>query len=189
MPRLTLQTGMATQWIDLSLNTIFGSAEWTANRYHHLGIQYVMYMPSYLNYSYFNYTTNAWLQGPLLERKSYEVGILYKFFFHGRLTGRKSSIYVGPDIRFGKRQYLEENILDPAGNTYFQGQTVKVMFRLGTQLHIGKAVLELSLPLGIETEKNNRSSFIVNSNYEDLNGKRFVLLPSLSLGYSFFYKK
>ncbi|HMX41727.1 MAG TPA: hypothetical protein PKD78_15420 [Saprospiraceae bacterium] len=187
MPRLILQVGLANQWIDPSFHTVFSSVEWAAKRYHHVGLQYVMYVPAYLSSSYTNFLTGAVRQGLTVEPGSFEVSFFSKHFFHGRFTGRKSSIYIGPELRFGQRKYTEDYIFDGV-RTPFQGRTVKVLTRLGMQRRIGNAVLELALPMGIEREKNDRPS-TQSYIYQDLNGRRLVLLPTISLGYSFLPKK
>lgn len=187
-PKLIALGGFVTQWVSPRFMAASFALERPVNRYHHFGIQANTFIPGFLQGSYYTFTfpgTGSTRQGLALERGSFEVGVYYKSFFHGRLTGRKSSIYIGPDLRFGWRYYTDDYIFNGV-RTSFKGRTTKYLARLGIQQAVGKALIEVTLPLGIEHENNTRKSDVndpFNGYFDDLNGRRFVMLPSLSLGY------
>lgn len=175
---LVVQTGIALQWFDHQFKSFTLSAERPLNLYNHIGLQANFFFPNGDEYYYRNITGDSW-----------EVGIFSKTFFHGRLTGRRSSVYVGPDIRFGKRNYLDYNY-DGFQNTFVEraASTFTFMARVGWQFHWGPAVLEIALPFGVENENFEldeppSGQFYYYGWAQDT--KWFVAAPSLSLGIGF----
>lgn len=175
--KVVVQTGIALQWFDEQFKSFMLSAERPLNLYNHVGLQANFFFPNGKDYYYRTITGDSW-----------EVGVFSKTFFHGRLTGRRSNVYVGPDIRFGKRIYLDnyysgfENVV-----TERTASTFKFMARIGWQYHWGPAVLEIALPIGIENEdfkddpyQSPSGPYYYYGYLED--AKWFVILPSLSLG-------
>jgi len=166
--RLVVQTGISLQWFDKQFKTFSVSAERPLNLYNHIGVQADFFFP----------------EGPFEYRSitgdSYEVGVFAKSFFHGRLTGRRSKTYIGPDIRFGKRIY---NIPSFFGNepSYERATTFKLMVRVGWQYHLGNAVIEVALPFGNEKE-NIGGNFSFSGEGEN---NWFVATPAIYIGYGF----
>lgn len=188
-PKLIVLGGLFTQWFSPRMKAASFMLERPVNIYHHVGIQGNIFAPAFMEntYYFFGFPGGSTpRQGLALESGSFEVGVYYKSFFHGRLSGRKSSIYIGPDLRFGWRKYTDDYLFNGV-RTPFKGQTVKYLVRLGIQQPIGSALLEVSLPMGIEQENNTRKAISndpFGTNFQDLNGRRFVMLPSISLGYA-----
>ena len=193
-PKLIALAGLTTQWFDPNLKAASFALERPVNIYHHLGIQANMIVPGFLEKTYYYFTFpggTTTRQGLAVESGSFEVGIYYKSFFHGRLTGRKSSIYIGPDIRFGWRRYTDDYLFNGV-RTPFKGQTTKFLVRLGAVHKIGKALIEVNLPIGAENEKDSRGKTLVDpfgNGSGSLSGRRYVMLPSISLGYALFTPK
>jgi hypothetical protein len=172
---VVVQTGIALQWFDTQFKSFTLSAERPLNLYNHVGVQANFFFPT-SDYYYRSITGDSW-----------EVGIFSKSFFHGRLTGRRSNTYVGPDVRFGRRIYHDYSF-DGFQNTYIErvANTFTFMARIGWQYHCGPAVLEIALPIGIENE-----NFVEDAPPSQFyygwatDSKWFVAAPSLSLGIGF----
>ena len=193
-PKLIALAGLLTQWMEPSFKAASFALERPVNIYHHVGIQANVFVPGFVQNNYFSFSfpgSGGVRQGLALEPGSFEVGVYYKNFFHGRFTGRKSSLYFGPDLRFGWRNYTDDYVFNGV-RTPFKGRTTKYLARLGAQHSFGNALIEVTLPIGIEHEKNTRivtDTDPFNYYYDDLNGRRFVMLPSISLGYSLYDPK
>lgn len=189
-PKLILLAGLTTQWFSPRFKAASFALERPVNIYYHFGIQANVFAPGFVENNYYSFFPGSGTprQGLALESGSFEVGFYYKNFFHGRFTGRKSNIHIGPDLRFGWRRYTDDYVFNGV-RTPFKGRTTKYLVRLGVQHSIGNALIEVNLPMGIETEKNTRTvngNDPFSPNYDDLNGNRFVMLPSVSLGYSLY---
>lgn len=170
---LVIQTGLALQWFDTQFKSFTLSAERPLNLYNHVGIQANFFFPNEDDYNYRTITGD-----------SYEVGIFAKCFFHGRLTGRRSKAYIGPDMRLGQRTYTEYGFFD--GETYdYKASTYKFMARIGWQYHLGLAVLEITFPFGFESEKIKTEPNQPNSYYYLTDNSWFVAAPALSIGIGF----
>jgi hypothetical protein len=176
LPKLILNTGLSYQWVDPAFRTFCLSAEKPfRSRYNHLGIQANIYYKGEFPYCC----------GPLLPRitrPSLEIGMFYKLFMHGRLSGRKSSFYYGPDLRYGQRNYEGQltfnKIYEP-----FSSDVTKFLFRLGLQHTMGNAVIEINFPIGIEREKLNTTlPAEITENFDTV---RVIMLPTFGIGYSF----
>ncbi len=172
--RIVVQTGIALQWFDEQFKCFTLSAEKPLNLYNHVGMQANFFFPND-NYNYRNVTG-----------KSYEVGVFAKCFLHGRLTGRRSKTYLGPDMRWGSRVYqsvggaFSNEIIETRASTF------KFMCRIGWQYHFGPAVLELALPFGIEKESFKDENVNTGSFYYYYSdSSRFVASPLFSLGIGF----
>ena len=170
---LVVQTGVALQWFDTQFKSFTLSVERPLNLYNHVGIQANFFFPNDADY----YRT--------ISGDSYEVGIFAKCFFHGRLTGRRSKAYIGPDMRLGQRTYIESGQFD--GDTEERkASTYKFMARMGWQYHLGLAVFEITFPFGFENEK-----FKTDPNpayyyyYNQTNQTWFVAAPAISIGIGF----
>lgn len=160
-----VQTGIALQWFDKQFKSFTLSAERPLNLYNHIGIQTNLFFSE----DPFAYRS--------ISDESYEFGVFAKSFFHGRFTGRRSKTYIGPDIRFGRRVYNNPGFFgDP--NIRRKAVTFKYMVRFGWQFHLGSAVLEFSLPIGMEKER-----LIENSLFDgNTTNNWFIMAPGLSLG-------
>jgi hypothetical protein len=174
--KVVVQTGIALQWFDEQFKSVTLSAERPLNLYNHIGLQANFFFPNN-DYYYRSITGNTW-----------EVGFFSKSFFHGRLTGRRSKTYIGPDIRFGRREYYDryyngfENL-----EAIRSANTFKFMVRLGWQYHLGPAVIEIALPFGIENENFPDDNALPNQFYYGYfqDSKWFIVAPSLSFGVGF----
>lgn len=173
--KFVVQTGIALQWFDTQFKSFTLSAERPLNLYNHVGLQANFFFPND-EYYYRNLTGKSW-----------ELGIFSKSFLHGRLTGRRSSTYVGPDIRLGQRVYRDYSF-DGFQNTYIErkASTFKFMARVGWQYHFGPAVLEIAFPIGIESE-NFKVDAPPGQFYYGwaTDSEWFVMAPSISLGVGF----
>jgi hypothetical protein len=178
--RLVVQTGIALQWSDEQFKSFSLSVERPLNLYNHFGLQANFYFPNGNDYGYYYRTITS---------DSWEVGVFSKTFFHGRLTGRRSKAYFGPDVRFGRRTYRDSG---PFDGTFYEPQatTFKFMARLGWQYHLGPAVVELAFPFGFEKENFSEtyttppsSSSFYYSEYPDQTW--FIMAPSFSIGIGF----
>ena len=102
-----------------------------------------------------------------------EFGAYIKFFLHGRFSGRKSGIFLGPELRAGKRRvtdFLYFNYLDPANPPV---KTAKILLLAGRQWRFRHAVLELGCPAGFERQF---SKIYYGSNF------KVIFMPYLQLG-------
>jgi hypothetical protein len=176
LPKLILNTGLSYQWINPAFRTFYMSAEAPfRSRYNHLGIQANIYYKG-------EFSACCDPQKPSINRPSWEIGVFYKLFMHGRLSGRKSSFYYGPDIRYGWRDYEGQlnftNVVEQ-----FSSNTTKFLFRLGLQHTMGNAVVELNFPIGIERE--NLNTTVPSAIRDTFEAVRVVMLPTFGLGYSF----
>ena len=169
-PEIILLSGISWEGSDNVYRTFFLSAERPWGPYHHAGLLYSTYLPRNNNY-YFNRN---------LEKGGYEVGLFSKFFLHGRLTGRRSHLYFGPQMRFGQRRMSYYDGYTNNGTTYkYKVNTTKLLFCLGGQYHLGHAALEWSLPIGLEYARTSAIGYIADS----FANTQLSTLPSISLGF------
>jgi hypothetical protein len=173
---LIIGGGISFQWFDNPLKLGYLQVETPIGEYQHLGIMFTKLF-SGSNYDYYN----------LSLEKGFEVGINFKYFLHGRFTGRKTGFYLGPDIRFGKRTY-RYNSYDFMTGGYTEVDEVlkssKIMLAWGVQWHFGQHVIfELSVPTGYESLAST-SEYPSNGYYNSFNNT-VVFLPSLTLGVAF----
>jgi len=185
-PKVILLTGLTTQWAVPTFKAVSFGLERPINIYYHLGIQVNVFVPGFLeDRYYFGGFGSEQFRGTALEAGSFELGLYYKCFFHGRLSGRKSAIYIGPDLRFGVRRYSDDYNASKELVSY-RGLTSTFLLRLGSQYRIGKAVIEINLPIGIKSESTNREDTGYTGYYSDLSDRLFVVMPSVSLGYALY---
>jgi len=187
-PHVILQVGVGSQWLggDNWRSTVF-SIEHPVGPYQHLGIGANFLLPTYSGsqvYSYYAFDRQ-------LTKGSYEIGLFYKVFLHGRLTGRRSPLYVAPEIKFGRRNFIQKYYNDvfplpstPSEQHYWES-TTKFSLRVGAQYKIGPAILEVALPIAIERARTSRpSSLYLNYDSTPLS-THLLLLPSLQFGIAF----
>lgn len=109
-----------------------------------------------------------------------EFGLSAEYFLQGRLSGRRSGIYLGMQIMAGQRWYqYNQDFSFPPRPMYkrYNLNTTKFLFRWGMQWRLGKyASLEFSSPFGMEFTKPSE----VTGYAEEETG--FVILPMLQLG-------
>ncbi|MFN0214985.1 MAG: hypothetical protein ACKVT2_12080 [Saprospiraceae bacterium] len=174
-PRVIVQTGIGAQWLGQGYKFYILSVERPLNPYWYLGLQGNFYLPNQPDYLYY---FSEFLGG-------FEGGFHVRYFFHGRFSGRKSGLFLGPDIRFGSRQFQIslDNVFPPPPMPNYQKykeRTTKLMLRWGMQWEFGRATLELSVPFGIEV--NKPTPF----NSAELDPRtRVVLIPTMQLGMAF----
>ncbi|MEI6408137.1 MAG: hypothetical protein WCR52_02030 [Bacteroidota bacterium] len=187
-PHIIFQVGVSSQWLGGNnwRSTVF-SIEHPFGLYEHLGVDANFILPNYTDNQYYSYYSFD----RQLSKGSYEVGLFYKIFLHGRLTGRKSNLYVAPELKFGRRNFKQKyyNDVYPLPNTpseiHFHENTTKFVFRVGAQYKIGPAILEIALPIAIEKFKTINPATVYNSyNYNGTN-THLLLLPCLQLGIAF----
>ena len=163
--RAIVQTGIALQWFDKQYKSFTLTVERPLNLYNHIGVQANLFFSD----DPFEYRS--------ISGDSYEVGVFAKCFFHGRFTGRRSKTYIGPDIRFGRREYNNSGFFgDPSFRQ--SATTFKFMARFGWQFHLGPAVVELALPIGVEKERLEETIFFSGKS----NNNWFIMAPGISLG-------
>lgn len=173
-PEIILLSGISWEGSDNLYRTFFLSAERPFGVYHHAGLLFSSYLPRRNNYSYYN--------DPNLEKGGYEVGLFSKFFLHGRLTGRRSHLYYGPQMRFGQRRITYYDGYTNNGTTFnYRVSTTKFLFCLGGQYRLGHAALEWSLPIGLEYARTSAIGSIADSFVDT----HLSTLPSISLGFRF----
>jgi hypothetical protein len=115
---------------------------------------------------------------------SWEVGLYAKHFLRGRLSGRKSSLYIGPEFAFGQTVYeIPETLVFPSPPNvplvYVPLNFQKYMLRWGVQWRLKRAVLEFSSPMGIKSSKSK------NISYRDQDDSSFVIQPTIWMGFAF----
>ncbi len=171
-PRLIVLSGVAVQGSQRVFQTFCLSAERPLGPYQNVGLQYTSYLSQSNNiYDY-----------SVLREGSYEVGMFSKFFLHGRLSGRRSHLYYGPQLRFGVRKMVYDNNYSNNDRPYnYRVTTAKALFCLGGQYTLGRALLEWSLPLGVEYAHSNLPTDI--GYYGDENGRYITMLPGIALGF------
>jgi hypothetical protein len=173
--RCIAQMGIGHQWGKFIYPSTTWSVERPLSHYRHVGIQANIMLPK-------RFDISSSFLGPVnyseVRRNSFEIGGFLKYFLHGRFTGRKSGVYIGPELRIGQRKiirYLTSSSDPDQPSELFTQNTLKILFRWGQQVTFGNAVLEWSLPIGFENIKIRRSG-----NVESDFG--VVFLPSLTLG-------
>lgn len=172
--RLVVQNGIALQWFDTQFKSFMVSVERPLNLYNHFGFQANFFFPNDQSGYYYR----------SISGQTWELGVFTKCFFHGRLTGRRSKAYLGPDMRVGVRRYIAYDPFD-GSEIERKSSTVKLMTRMGWQYHLGPAVLEIALPIGFEVEKFSNDRRYATFYYETGDNTWFVAAPSVSLGIGF----
>ncbi|MEO6038888.1 MAG: hypothetical protein ABIQ93_10775 [Saprospiraceae bacterium] len=169
-PPVIILSGIARETSDEGYRTFFLSAEHPFSPYHHVGVLYSLYLPD---------NTNSYYREDL-QKGSYEWGFFGKFFLHGRLSGRRSHLFFGPQMRFGLRKKIfTEGFAGNAVTYNYRVSTTKFLFSLGGQYRLGHAALEWSLPIGWEYARisSNRPSDNANSTQT-----HFSAIPGIALG-------
>lgn len=174
-PFIIVQTGIGMQWFGESYKVFMLSAERPLGAYWHVGMQGTRFLNRESEYYYY--------YGDLVG--GFEFSVYAKYFLHGRLSGRKSGLYLGPEFRAGSRRFqIVQDIFFPPSPTpnyiKHKEKLTKLMLRWGMQWQFGHATLELAVPFGVEffTPKANTSLGYGNDN-------QFVMLPTLQLGVAF----
>ena len=169
-PGIIVQSGLGFQWFAEPQKLFTLSVERPVWEFWHVGMLYHSYFRSALNY----YESKKLTGG-------YEVGVFSKYFFHGRFSGRKTGLYIGPELRYGNRKFDFEDFnifpvpIEPV-NHHREEPNSKILLRWGVQWQMGHANLELAAPFGVEFFK---TTYYDNSTS---NETQFVLLPMLQLG-------
>lgn len=173
MPFLIIQTGLGLEWFENSLKFSSFTVERPVKPHVHVGLQGQYFYPKSTDY----YGYSEFLRG-------FDVAFYTKYFFHGRFTGRKSGLYVGPDIRYGveKYRYYNDIFFPPIPNqqyTYHDRKSLKILLRWGVQKTLGRAILEITCPLGMQFIMNGQELGFVSGD------NQFVMAPMFQLGYAF----
>jgi len=176
-PKVILLTGLQIQWSGESYKLYTLAAEHPVGNYWHLGLQGTFYLKN--NPEYYYYSSN-FLGG-------FEMGGYAKHFLHGRFSGRKSGLYIGPEIRHGYRnfQQVENNIFFPPPPVpsvqAYKERVTKLLVRWGLQWQFGHATLELAVPFGME--RYSPTTEVIGLGYSAQS--QFILLPTLQFGLAF----
>lgn len=173
-----VQTGLSMQWSDPGHRLFNLSVETQRGPYQHYGVVWSQYLLS-----------NAYYEGEL-RRNSMEMGVFGKFFLHGRLTGRKSKVYFGPELRYGLRKFrISSSSIYPPPNDVdyinFNLRVTKIMLRWGWQYRLDNIMLEFALPFGRESTKTNAGSSGVYNPYYVSEYTTFFILPTIQMGIGF----
>jgi hypothetical protein len=171
---LLVHTGASLQFTSYngSLHVVTMCVERPITHYHQIGLFVGSYIPEPLS----DYNDRSVRQ----SGGSVEVGVVFKYFPRGVLTGRKSGFYIGPDMRWSSRKMEEsDGFFPPTGRpVLFSERGTKLMVNIGRQRQIRNFVLEWSFPLGFERVSSKDAP-----NYTNDTG--IVLAPSLSMGWAF----
>ncbi|MBC7775597.1 MAG: hypothetical protein H7246_09175 [Phycisphaerae bacterium] len=174
-PHVIVQTGIGLQWFGETYKLYTLSAEKPFGHFWHLGLQGTFYLKNDPDYFYYS---SRFLDG-------FEMGGFAKYFLHGRFSGRKSGLYLGPELRFGARKFQIsfDNFFPPPPQPNYQTykeRVTKIMLRWGIQWQFGHATLEVAAPFGAEFYK---PSELIGVGYSK--DVQFVMLPTLQLGVAF----
>lgn len=139
--RMVLQTGLSMQFGDfLPYRLCEFSAAWASSKSVQLGLQFgkVLY-----DGQPFSFDGNDILTG------GGDLAFFGKFFFYNTLKQRRSRVYVGFDLRAGRRRFLH---YDVSGRPEYAYQTTSWtgLGRIGWQKRFGRGVLEFAAPVGIQ---------------------------------------
>lgn len=133
-----------------------------------------------------NYSTSTYSEG--IGGNSYELGFLYKVFFRGRLSARRSAFYWGADVRAGRRKYFETDGFFGGGSNYreLEANSLKVLALSGIQYRLGVALLEFSMPVGLERNaaKSPEADWAGSYFFSEAIGLHPIVSPQISLGFS-----
>jgi hypothetical protein len=173
-PFMIVQTGIGFQLFEDGFKMSTLSVEWPVGHYCNLGLQGNFFHRNNDQEVYFDpYGYEEFLS-------SQEYGLSAEYFLHGRLSGRKSGLYLGVQMMFGSRKYqYNQSFVFPPQPDFVQYKiaTTKAMFKWGMQWRFGKfASLEFSSPFGIEFSKPSDPV----SSFDD--DSRFIIMPQLQLG-------
>lgn len=174
-PRLIVQTGVGLQWFGETFKNATLSIERPMGAFWHLGVQGSWLFKKSSNDFFYTYDF----------RNGYEIGAYTKHFLHGRFSGRKSGLYLGPEVRVGLRRfyYINFDVFPPSPQpalVTFHQRTTKFLLRWGMQWRFGQHTsLEICAPFGMEFTRATSSS--------DVSGEdsQFVMLPCVLLGMAF----
>ncbi|MBL7809724.1 MAG: hypothetical protein JNN28_18025 [Saprospiraceae bacterium] len=172
-PLLLIQTGIGLEWFGENLKSSSLSIERPFTPFVHVGLQSNFYYPKYINY----YGSVEFLEG-------YELGVFCKYFLHGRFSGKRTGLYLGPEIRFTKHKFRIQNdiFFPPLPQTpflYADNTKLKVALRWGVQRQMGHVVLEIACPFGLSFVSSNADTYYLEE------GMQFVMMPMFQLGYAF----
>jgi hypothetical protein len=121
-----------------------------------------------------------------ISADNFELGVHVKRFFNGVWSGRRSGFFTGADIRLAARQYSYahfgiEPLFPLPAYEYLKGTSYRFMGLAGYRYEYSRAFVEISLPLGLETNKIDDKGYFLPSFDEN----NLVILPLFCLGYSF----
>ena len=182
-PTITVTNGLGAYWIAGGFRTWIGSVEVQASEFTQVGLQYNHYFAGD-GYDYYDYYNGR------LAKGSYQAGFYLKYFLHGRFTGRKSGLYMGPELRFGafkhERSYYTTAPTYELRTRIESVQTTVLLLRIGKQWMFGKnIVLDINTPFGMDRRKQPQYSTDGENIIGYFRDNVFVLAPSIMLGFSF----
>lgn len=176
-----LFTGMNTQLGEIRIPTVFFGVDLPVGPYKSIGLQLGTLMRSDLNR----------FQEIAIRPGSFEIAGCLKFFLHGKLSGHRSGVYLGPDFRVSRRNYVfsatDFNFPPNPNRPTFQtkGATLRALLNSGWQFRHNQVLVETSLPIGIEMNTTNLPFVQGQFFYDQYAGRKLVILPTISIGYVF----
>jgi len=181
-PGILLQTGIGMQWLGENYKLSTFSVEMPVRKFGHLGLQAYYYLPEN--------QADEFVFGSKFSG-GFEIGAFAKHFLHGKLSGRKSILYLGPEIRSGKLHHEDWFFGDFTPGLYTTKTEIsnhKFLLRWGGQWLLGKhTVLEFAVPLGWQISKsrsitsNNGSEYRYSGPYFG----KFIVAPTILIGVGF----
>lgn len=181
-PKFIVGADIGFQWFNVSSRYSSLKIEYAKSPYRHFCLHYSAILSASEDYDAFDFGYSQ-----LIDKGSFEIGLVSKYFPHGRFTGRKTGFYVAPDIRFGRRKYVSSWYDFQTGETIevpFTHITSKLMFAWGVQWRFGKHVmLDLGAPIGIEYYQTKDPRFADNG--RTFSNRNLVMMPAIMMGYAF----
>ncbi len=182
-PRLTLLLGLQNQYSFSEMRSLLFGANMALKTSWHLGIQYHCLLVGRLE------SGNVFE----LQKGSFDIGLYGERFWNWRFFGKKIPFYLGPEIRLGRRKYKDwyaDLSIGKGMYVNYPSRTFKTLARLGLQPRLGKFLVNIALPTGIEFEQaklpfpKSTDHYYAYANYGTGRAK-LIFLPSISLGYTF----
>lgn len=179
-PAIIVGIGLGAQIFFPAMRATSLTIERPRTPYHRFGLGGHYYLREYVNKA---------VGGGGVTGNSFEVGFYSKHFYKGRLSARRSAFYWGLELRMGRRDYYYEEIIfsGSSSSAHDRHTTVKIMGLAGAQFRMGRAIIDIGLPIGIEQVYGEDDS-INNFSYSKLDyakRNKLFMMPTLILGYSF----
>jgi hypothetical protein len=172
--RVVLMTGLGYQTLTFPNRFAFFQAEVPVNDYFRVCGRYSA-----------NFLAPSDITANFVSGSGYDVGAGLKFFAQGRFTGRKSGVFIGPELKFGviRRTFsiFDPNTFQPSERA-FSRRSWQLLFNWGTQFRFGKhTVLEIAMPFGL-LYNYERTEMPQTDPGDGLKQANFIILPHLALG-------
>lgn len=155
-PELLISSGIGAAFSAGPFNEVHLNLEMVQSPYLNIGLSVHNFLPETGNYNfYFPSPTTSFYAD--LSDGGFLGGIYARYFIHGRLTGRKSGLYIGTAVRAGiYRVVIRDYSFSGAPTTMIPAKipTYFALVDLGWQFKFGKYILlDLQLPVGYQSMK------------------------------------